>query len=103
MVLDWIRFWLDAAGQSHFARFVDTANGLRKYRWKAAKWKQTMLFQRLTKSFHQGPIAGYEVGELDDLCQSLRRQGTSLDQKAWAINASEQFWETLWNRRATAN
>jgi len=95
MVLDWIRFWLDAAGHSHFTRFMDTATGLPKYRWIAEKWKETMLFQRLTNGSHQGAIAVCEGGELDDLCQSLRRQGTSLDQKAWAFNASEQFWETL--------
>ena len=95
MVLDWIRLWFDASAQSYFTRFIDTAKGLPKYCWTAAKWKETMLFQRLTKSSHRGSIAGFEVGELDDVCQSLRRQGTSLGQKAWALNAGERFWETL--------
>jgi len=66
MVLDWIRFWLDAAARSYFTRFVGTANALPRYRWIAAKLEETLLFQRLTKNLHQGPTTGYEGDEPDN-------------------------------------
>lgn len=48
---------------SENACFVGTANVLPEYRWITAKGEEILLFQRLTKSSHQGPMTGCEIDE----------------------------------------